>query len=144
MYYAKRSKRVTKETKGQVKFRFSSLDKYSQEMVMLDLHTRLSQVNHLTNHLYKKLYTNQLVMPKDQLQAILLDNQYKVIEANVTNGHLRYLLRGTQSFTCCLSGYVQKVNLCIVVETSSKYIITAYLNACNDNHQSLNASRYIN
>lgn len=144
MYQAKQSKHVTKYTPNQVKYLFSSLDKYSQHMALKDLCTRLVTIKELSYHLQYKVHTKQVYIPKWALQAIIQRNHYKVIEVNITGKDIRYLLRGTDSFYCRLSGKVHLVNLCIIVSTKSQLIITAYLNKCTDNHGTLNLTRYSN
>lgn len=144
MYQAKRSIHVAKYTPNQVKYLFSSLDKYSQQMALKDLCTHLSTITRLSYHLRKKVHAKRVYIPKWALQAILQRNHYKVIEVNTTGNDIRYLLRGTDSFYCKLSGKVQQVNLCIVVSTRSRLIVTAYLNKCTDNHGTLDTKRYSN
>ncbi|MCA7081793.1 hypothetical protein LGL73_13655, partial [Staphylococcus aureus] len=141
MYQAKQSKHVAKYTPKQVKYLFNSLDKYSQHMALKDLCTRLVTIKKVSYHLQYKVHTKQVYIPKWALQAIIQHNHYKVIEVNITGKDIRYLLRGTDSFYCRLSGKVHLVNLCIVVSTKSRLIITAYLNKCTDNHSTLNTKR---
>ena len=144
MYYAIRSQHVTKYTPNQTKYLFNSLDKYSRQMVFKDLCTRLATITALSYHLQKKLHQKRVCLPYKELKAITRLNHYKVIEVNTTGKDIRYLLRGTDSFYCRVSGKIQRVNLCIVVSTRRHLIITAYLNKCTDNHGTLNRERYSN
>lgn len=144
MYYSKQSIHVAKYTPNQVKYLFSSLDKYIQQMALKDLHTNLATVTRLSYHLQRKIYDKRVCLPYKALKAITKYNHYKVIEINTTGNDIRYLLRGTDSFYCKLSGKIQRVNLCIVVSTRSRLIVTAYLNTCADNHRTLDLKRYSN
>lgn len=144
MYQAKRSNHIAKYTPNQVKYLFSSLDRYSQQMALKDLCTHLFTITRLSYHLRKKVHTKQVYIPKWALQAITQLNHYKVIEVNITGDDIRYLLRGTDSFYCKLSGKIQRVNLCIVVSTRSRLVVTAYINTCTDNHTTLDRKRYSN
>ena len=144
MYQVKQSNHRAKYTPNQVKFLFSTLDRYSQQMAFKDLCTHLATVKALSYHLQKKIQQKRVCMPYKELKAITQLNHYKVIEVNKTGDDIRYLLRGTDSFYCKLSGTIQRVNLCIVVSTRSKLIVTAYLNNCTDNHSTLNHKRYSN
>lgn len=144
MYYATRSQHRTKYTPNQRKYLFNNLDKYTQQMAFKDLCTNLATVTRLSYHLRNKLHAKRVCVPYKALHAITKHNHYKVIEVNVTGEDIRYLLRGTDSFYCRLSGKVERVNLCIVVSTRSRLIVTAYLNACTDNHSKLDRKRYSN
>ena len=144
MYHSIRSQHRTKYTPNQVKYLFSSLDRYSQQMAFRDLCTHLATITALSYHLQKKVHQKRVCLPYRELKAITQLNHYKVIEVNVTGDNLRYLLRGTDSFYCKLSGKVQRVNLCIVVSTRNQLIVTAYLNTCTDNHGTLDRERYSN
>lgn len=144
MYQVKRSAHQPKYTPNQIKFLFSTLDKYTQQMAFRDLCTNLATTTRLSHHLQKKIHQKRVCLPYKALKAITQRNHYKVIEVNVTGNDIRYLLRGTNSFYCKLSGKIQRVNLCIVVSTRSKLIVTAYLNKCTDNHTTLDRERYSN
>ena len=144
MYQAKRSNHVAKYTPNQEKYLFSSLDRYTQHMAFKDLCTNLATITRLSYHLQKKLHDKRVCVPYKVLHAITQLNHYKVIEVNTTGNDIRYLLRGTDSFYCKLSGKIQRVNLCIVVSTRSRLIVTAYLNTCADNHITLDRKRYSN
>lgn len=144
MYHSIRSQHRTKYTPKQTKYLFSSLDRYSQQMAFRDLCTHLATVKALSYHLKKKIHQKRVCLPYRELKAITQLNHYKVIEVNKTGDDIRYLLRGTDSFYCKLSGKIQRVNLCIVVSTRSRLIVTAYLNTCADNHRTLDRERYSN
>lgn len=144
MYQTIQSEHRAKYTPNQTKYLFNSLDKYSQQMAFRDLYTRLATITRLSYHLQKKLHQKRVCLPYKALKAITQLNHYKVIEVNVTGDDVRYLLRGTDSFCCKLSGKIQQVNLCIVVSTRNRLIITAYLNKCTDNHKTLDRKRYSN
>lgn len=144
MYYVKRSQHKAKYTPNQTKYLFSSLDRYTQQIALKDLCNHLSAIKRLSHHLQRKIHQKRVCMPYKALKAITKHNHYKVIEVNVTGDNLRYLLRGTDSFYCKLSGKVQRVNLCIVVSTRNQLIVTAYLNTCSDNHNTLDRERYSN
>lgn len=144
MYYAKKSERRPKYTPNQTKYLFGTLNMYIQYMALKDLHNHLSTVKALSHHLQCKIHARRVCVPYRALRAITKHNRYKVIEINTTGNEVRYLLRGTDSFYCKLSGTIQQVNLCIVVSTRSQLIVTAYLNACTDNHGTLNLKRYSN
>lgn len=144
MYYVKRSQHKAKYTPNQTKYLFSSLDRYIQQMALKDLRTHLATVTRLSYHLQNKVHAKRVCLPYKALKAITKYNHYKIIEVNITGNDIRYLLRGTDSFYCRLSGEVQQVNLCIVVSTRSKLIVTAYLNRCTDNHSTLDQERYYN
>jgi len=144
MYHSIRSQHRTKYTPNQVKYLFSSLDKYTQQMAFRDLCTHLATIKALSYHLQKKVHQKRVCLPYRELKEITQLNHYKVIEVNKTGDDIRYLLRGTDSFYCKLSGKIQRVNLCIVVSTRSRLIVTAYLNTCTDNHTTLDRERYSN
>lgn len=144
MYYSKRSIHVAKYTPNQVKYLFSSLDEYTQHMALKDLCTHLATIKELSYHLQHKVHAKRVYIPRWALQAITQRNHYRVIEVNTTGKDIRYLLRGTDSFYCRLSGEVHLVNLCIVVSTNKQLIVTAYLNKCTDNHSTLDLKRYSN
>lgn len=144
MYQSIRSQHRPKYTPNQAKYLFSSLDRYSRQMAFKDLCTHLSTITRLSHHLKKKLHEKRVCVPYKALKAITKLNHYKVIEVNVTGDDIRYLLRGTDSFYCKLSGKIQWVNLCLVVSTRSRLIVTAYLNTCADNHSTLDRERYSN
>jgi len=144
MYQVKQSQHKAKYTPNQVKFLFSTLDRYSQQMAFKDLCTNLATITRLSHHLQYKIHQKRVCLPYKALQAITRHNHYKVIEVNKTGEDIRYLLRGTDSFYCKLSGKIQRVNLCIVVSTRNQLIVTAYLNNCTDNHSTLNHKRYSN
>jgi len=144
MYHSIRSQHRTKYTPNQVKFLFSTLDRYSQQMAFKDLCINLATIKALSYHLQKKIHQKRVCVPYRALQAITQRNHYKVIEVNKTGDDIRYLLRGTDSFYCKLSGTIQRVNLCIVVSTRSQLVVTAYLNTCTDNHGTLDRERYSN
>ena len=144
MYQSIQSQHRPKYTPKQTKYLFSSLDKYTQQMAFRDLCTNLSTITRLSYHLQKKVHQKRVCLPYKALRAIIKHNHYKVIEVNMTGKDIRYLLRGTDSFYCKLSGTIQRVNLCIVVSTHSKLIVTAYLNKCTDNHTTLDRKRYSN
>ena len=144
MNQAIRSQHRTKYTPKQVKYLFSSLDRYTQQMAFRDLCTHLATITRLSYHLQKKIHQKHVCVPYKALKAITRRNHYKVIEVNVTGDDIRYLLRGTDYFYCKLSGKIQRVNLCIVVSTRSRLIVTAYLNRCTDNHNTLDRERYSN
>ena len=142
MYFSKKSIHRAKYTPNQTKYLFNSLDPYSKQMAFKDLCTRLYTIRRLSYHLHRKIQQKRVYIPYKALQAITRRNHYKIIEVNVTGNDIRYLLRGTDSFYCKLSGKIQRVNLCIVVSTRSRLIITAYLNEVTDNHGTLNKKRY--
>ena len=144
MYQVKRSEHRAKYTPNQTKYLFSSLNRYIQYMALKDLCNHLATVHRLSRHLQCKIHARRVYMPCRALKAIIKHNRYKVIEVNVTGDNVRYLLRGTDSFYCKLSGTIQRVNLCIVVSTRNQLIVTAYLNACTDNHGTLDRKRYSN
>lgn len=144
MYQVKQSQHRPKYTPNQTKYLFSSLDRYTQQIALRDLCNHLSTVKALSHHLQSKIHARRVCIPYKALQAITQHNHYKVIEVNVTGDNIRYLLRGTDSFYCKLSGKVQRVNLCIVVSTRNQLIVTAYLNTCTDNHNTLDRERYSN
>ena len=144
MYHSIRSKHVAKYTPNQTKYLFSSLDRCTQQMAFKDLRINLATIKALSYHLQCKIHARRVCVPYRALKAITQRNHYKVIEINVTGDDIRYLLRGTDSFYCKLSGKVQRVNLCIVVSTRNQLIITAYLNTCSDNHSTLDRERYSN
>jgi len=106
--------------------------------------TNLATIKALSYHLQKKVHQKRVCLPYKALQAITRRNHYKVIEVNKTGDDIRYLLRGTDSFYCKVSGKIQRVNLCIVVSTRNQLIVTAYLNTCTDNHTTLDRERYSN
>ena len=144
MQQVKRSQHKAKYTPNQVKFLFSSLDRYTQQMAFKDLCINLATITRLSHHLRGKIHERRVCMPYRALKAITKRGHYRVIEINKTGDDIRYLLRGTDSFYCRLSGTIQRVNLCIVVSTRSKLIVTAYLNKCTDNHNALDRKRYSN
>lgn len=144
MYKVRRSQHKPKYTPNQTKYLFNSLNKYIQYMALKDLYNHLSTVHRLSHHLQCKIHARRVCMPYKALKAITKHKRYKVIEVNVTNKDVRYLLRGTDSFYCKLSGTIQQVNLCIVVSTRNQLIVTAYLNTCTDNHGTLDRKRYVN
>jgi len=144
MYYAKQSNHRAKYTPNQIKFLFSTLDRYTQQMAFKDLCTHLATVTRLSYHLQKKIRQKRVCVPYKAVHAITQLNHYKVIEVNVTGDDIRYLLRGTDYFYCKVSNKIQRVNLCIVVSTRSQLVVTAYLNTCTDNHSTLNRKRYSN
>jgi len=144
MYQVKQSQHRAKYTPNQVKFLFSTLDRYSQQIAFKDLCINLATITRLSHHLKGKIHARRVCMPYRALKAITQRNHYKIIEVNKTGEDIRYLLRGTDSFYCKLSGKVQRVNLCIVVSTRSQLIVTAYLNKCTDNHTTLDRKRYSN
>ena len=144
MYQVRRSQHKAKYTPNQTKYLFSSLDRYIQYIALKDLCNHLSTIKRLSHHLQRKIHAKRVCMPYKALKAITKYNHYKVIEVNVTGDNIRYLLRGTDSFYCKLSGKVQRVNLCIVVSTYNQLIVTAYLNTCSDNHSTLDRERYSN
>jgi len=144
MYQVKRPKHRTKYTPNQTKFLFSSLDRYTQQMAFKDLCTNLATITRLSYHLKKKIHQKRVCVPYKAVHAITQLNHYKVIEVNVTGDNIRYLLRGTDYFYCKVSNKIQRVNLCIVVSTRKQLIVTAYLNACTDNHTTLDRKRYSN
>jgi len=144
MYQVKRSEHQPKYTPNQTKYLFSSLDRYSRQIALKDLCINLATITRLSHHLQCKIHAKRVCMPYKALKAITKYNHYKVIEVNVTGDNIRYLLRGTDSFYCRLSGKVQRVNLCLVVSTRNQLIITAYLNKCTDNHNTLDRERYSN
>jgi len=144
MYQVKRSEHQPKYTPNQTKYLFSSLDRYSRQIALKDLCINLATITRLSHHLQCKIHAKRVCMPYKALKAITKYNHYKVIEVNVTGDNIRYLLRGTDSFYCRLSGKIQRVNLCIVVSTRNKLIVTAYLNKCTDNHNTLDRERYSN
>jgi len=144
MYHSIRSQHRTKYTPNQVKFLFHTLDRYSQQMAFKDLCINLATIKALSYHLQCKIHARRVYVPYKALKAITQRNHYKVIEINVTGDDIRYLLRGTDSFYCKVSGKIQRVNLCIVVSTRNQLIVTAYLNTCTDNHTTLDRERYSN
>ena len=144
MYFSKKSIHRAKYTPNQEKYLFSSLDRYTKQMAFRDLCNNLATVTRLSYHLRRKIQQKRVCVPYKALKAITRRNHYKVIEVNMTGGDIRYLLRGTDSFYCKLSGKIQRVNLCVVVSTRSQIIVTAYLNTCADNHTTLNRARYSN
>ena len=106
MYEIQQSKHVAKYTPNQTKYLFSSLNEYIQQMALKDLCTHLSTVKALSYHLQNKMCEKRVYVPYKELKAITQHNHYKVIEVNVTNKDIRYLLRGTDSFYCKLSGTI--------------------------------------
>ena len=144
MYQVRKSQHRPKYTPNQTKYLFSSLDRYIQYIALKDLCNHLSTIKRLSHHLQRKIHAKRVCVPYKALKAITKLNHYKVIEINITGNDIRYLLRGTDSFYCKLSGKVEQVNLCIVVSTRSHLIVTAYLNKCTDNHSTLELKRYSN
>ena len=144
MYQVKRSEHQPKYTPKQVKFLFSSLDRYTQQMAFKDLCINLATITRLSHHLQCKIHARRVYVPYRALKATTQRNHYKVIEINMTGKDIRYLLRGTDSFYCKVSGKIQRVNLCIVVSTRSRLVVTSYLNTCTDNHSTLDRKRYSN
>lgn len=111
MYQAIQSEHRAKYTPNQVKLLFRTLDEYSQQMAFRDLCTNLSTITRLSYHLQKKIHQKRVCLPYRALKAITQLNHYKVIEVNVTGDDIRYLLRGTDSFYCKLSGNMIQLNL---------------------------------
>jgi len=144
MYHSIRSEHRTKYTPNQKKYLFSTLNRYTQQMAFKDLCINLVTIKALSYHLQNKIHQKRVYVPYKALKAITQRNHYKVIEINVTGDDIRYLLRGTDSFYCKVSGKIQRVNLCIVVSTRNQLIVTAYLNTCTDNHTTLDRERYSN
>lgn len=144
MYHSIRSQHRAKYTPNQVKFLFRTLDKYSRQMAFRDLCINLATITRLSYHLQCKIHARRVYVPYRALKAITQRNHYKVIEINVTGKDIRYLLRGTDSFYCKVSGKIKRVNLCIVVSTRSRLVVTSYLNTCTDNHSTLDRKRYSN
>lgn len=90
----------------------------------------------ISDHALNRLKTVSKVQVYDALWT------GRVIEANVTRGEFRLLVRGSRTISIYDQGIKKFANICAVVDVKSGRVITIFLNESGDNHSSIDMSRY--
>lgn len=103
----------------------------------------------MSRHLKDKIARGELSVPQDVVEETLATFSESFIEYNVTerNGResRRVLLRNYGVVReVRVKGRTCPANLCIVIDMDSCCMVTAYWNALNDRHATLNSNRYEN
>lgn len=99
----------------------SSLDAYS-----------LSITSHARNHIS---FLNKSIVSQT-LQS------FDVIEFNITNNKPRVLIRSRKQLNIITERGMDRANICLVIGIEDNMVITGYINCTNDNHKTLDMSRY--
>lgn len=140
-------------TAGQRKYLASQLSK--EQIAVLSGHLRMALRRRggieYSEHVKSGIRAGKVSIPfgafRGTLKGFLSDGS-GLIEYNETmmrDGrlHHRVLLRNNGCvFVADLDGYEQASNLCVVIDVDTATVVTAYLNAADDNHQTLRKERY--
>lgn len=105
-----------------------------------------------SKHLKDKKRRNNISFSKTSISNMLIFGEYDIIEYNETwiDNHTelsrRVLIRGTNAEDVQIfrDGSLQYMscNLCVVIDFERGKIVTAYWNAVDDDHETLNPNRY--
>ena len=90
----------------------------------------------LSYHLQEKMMTGGTTFSLEEAMRCIMFGQ--IIEYNTTDTDKRVLLRSTQT----ISHEGKLVNQCIVVSLISFRVVTSFLNYVDDNHETINLTRY--
>lgn len=107
-----------------------------------------NKVVYMSRHLKKKIEDGELSVPQDVVEETLRTFADSFVEYSLTtmrNGQQsrRVLLRNNNiTRRVRVKGQEQDANLCIVLDIDTCCMVTAYWNAANDQHDTLNRSRY--
>lgn len=106
-----------------------------------------NKVVYMSGHLRDKVARGELSVPQDVVEETLRNFADSFIEYNVTerNGQQsrRVLLRNNSvRRQVNVRGREQEANLCLVLDIDTCCMITAYWNAADDHHDTLNYNRY--
>lgn len=125
-----------KTTNNQIKKHISQMT--AQESTIL--HTLISNLDshemRITNHAKNHISFINRSIVSQTLQA------FDVIEFNVTNNKPRVLIRSRKQLNIVTERGMDKANICLVISIEENSVITAYVNCTNDNHKSIDMSRY--
>lgn len=137
-------------TKGQRKWLAAELSDEDRDNLAKDYDESVicsNKVVYMSRHLKDKVARGELSVPQDVVEETLRSFVDSFIEYNVTeyNGKQsrRVLLRNNDiSRKVNVRGKVQDANLCLVLDIDTCCMITAYWNAADDHHDTLNRNRY--
>jgi hypothetical protein len=106
-----------------------------------------NEVVHMSKHLKDKIGRGELSVPQAVVEETIKSFSASFLEYNVTEYRgrqsRRVLLRNNDIVRQVrVRGEVQDANLCIVLDIDTCCMVTAYWNATNDHHDTLNRSRY--
>ena len=123
-----------KITPNQKKKHVSQLTSNELSLLQIIVSNLQSQQLYLSKHAYSHIPNLTL----DEVYYTLSD--CSIIEFNITNGDSpRLLVRANNPTHCC--GEID-YNMCMVIELKSHTVISAYCNAHDDTHCTLDPSRY--
>ena len=143
MYKATFKKGTVSRTHNQKKWHVSQISKATLNAITFHFHQTIQTKGwKLSWHLKKKA---NLTFSPEIIQRVLSTGD--IIEYNETpqkyRKSRRILLRNSHdTYKVSTNVGVTESNLCIVVDIDSGDVITAYWNAANDNHKSINMRRY--
>lgn len=106
-----------------------------------------NKIVYMSGHLRDKIARGELSVPQDVVEQTLHSFSDSFIEYSVTerngNQSRRVLLRNNDIIRQVnVRGQVQDANLCLVLDIDTCCMVTAYWNAANDHHDTLNRNRY--
>lgn len=137
-------------TQGQRKWLAAELSDEDRESLARDYDESViysNKVVYMSRHLKDKVARGELSVPQDVVEETLRDFTGSFIEYNVTERggrqSRRVLLRNNDiSRKVSVRGKVQDANLCLVLDIDTCCMVTAYWNAADDHHDTLNRNRY--
>lgn len=131
-----------RSNKRQSRWMFDELSQAKQEILL----ARLASLGYLrkTNHLLHKERDENFCLTNNMIRHALMHGS--LIEySNVRYDTLceRVLIRdNSRAYQVVVNGIMTLCNICFVVDLTKSAIITAYWNAVDDNHSTLNRKKY--
>lgn len=137
-------------TRNQRKWLAAEMSAEDRENIARDYDESVIQsqkVVHMSKHLKDKIARGELSVPQDVVEETLRSFGDSFLEYNVTEYRgresRRVLLRNNDvKRRVRVRGREQDANLCLVLDIDTCCMITAYWNAADDHHDTLNRNRY--
>lgn len=131
-------KGIVSKTEGQEKKHYTQFTK--AELRYLESRLRTIKDVSLTRHARNKGIT----INKGDIQRVLRSKDIKnqIIEFNCTRGDQRVLVRSRDIFDTIVDGVSHRCNICFIVSLKDGVIVTVYYDDVNDNHKTVDFSRY--
>lgn len=142
MRYGEFKRGTISQTEGQIKKHYSQFTKEEY----LFLKNKLQNLNKERIVESYHLSTKFIGYDIDVVKELPYKDDIYIIEYNQTPTRdyidRRILVRSKESYDVNIKGKIIKCNLCVVFSIVTNEIITIYWNKENDNHRTLNTTRY--
>lgn len=130
------------KTVGQVKKHVTQMSPEDKVVIAQRLDVILDENLIFSSHLRDKLNAKSTLISKKLVDDIHNDIQSCIIEYNEAGNSKRVVVRSNMCMPVERNRELDYVNLCLVIDLTNSRVVTAYTNSYDDDHSSVDYSRY--